>query len=937
MTQDRGALTFLFTDIVGSTRLWSEHPDAMGTALSTHDEITSGAVAEHGGRVFKHTGDGAAAVFTSAPSALEAASALNESLATAAWPTPQAIQVRIGVHSGGAEEREGDFFGTTVSQTARIMDAAHAGQVLVSAAAAGLARSDLPDRLGLLDLGEHRFKDLGERQRVFQVTVDGASVEFPPIRSLESFPNNLPAQLTSFVGRDTEVATLVEMLEESRLVTLTGVGGVGKTRLSIQAAASVIERFPDGVWLVELASVADAALIAREVAAALGVAEEAGRPLLDVLIEHIRDQTLLVVLDNCEHVINEAAKLAETLLRSVDGLSMIATSREGLAVSGERLWRIPSMTRGDDQSDAVALFAERARLVDPDFVLDADNRDAVTQIVDRLDGIPLAIELATARLKVFGPDQIAEHLGDRFRLLTGGSRTALPRQRTLQATMDWSYDLLADHEKTMLRRLSVFYGGFEFEAAEQVCSDDEIAVFEVLDLLTRLVESSLVIVESIDGGTRYRLLETVRQYALDRLVETGQADDARRAHAAWFADIADQVEEALLSADYPEWVPRLERDHDNTRAALTWTIEAGEAELALRLAAGTGRFWFFRGFIGEGSDWVKRVIAMGEHPPSFERSNLEGWGGAFALHAGDFGPARELGTQAMATALEIGDHGAAARARVMLGNVELANGDLRRAIELYAETVEWAEETGSTYLAVPLLNIGAAASWMGDADLARQSIAKLRSLAGENPETLGWALVVEGFLAERTDDVDTVGARFETALDYVREAGQRVLEAWCLCGLGEVERRRGNLDDAHRLVMAGRHLGREIGVASTEWMGGVTAARIALGMGDIELVVDELVQLLDFARRNSDRRSAAFVGDVAATAIVAASGDLQAAADLIATADALLAETAIVRPTYLQEELAPVRSALEAAGVSGNDTMTVDLAEAAVVKLRPAG
>jgi len=935
MTQERGALTFVFSDIVGSTRLWSEHPADMESALSVHDEITSKVVERNGGRVFKHTGDGAAAVFIAAGAAIDASAQLVEALEEETWPTPDPIRVRVGVHSGGAHERGGDFFGTSVSRAARIMDAAHPGQILVSAAAAELARSELPERVGLIDLGEHRFKDLGERERVFQVVVDGDAAEFPPIRSLEAFPNNLPAQLTSFVGRDSELAMLIEMLGESRLITLTGVGGVGKTRLAIQAAASAIEHFPDGVWLVELAPLSDAALITREVAAALGIPEEAGRPLIDVLIEEIHHRSMLLVLDNCEHVINEAAKLSETLLRAVDGLSIIATSREGLAVSGERLWRIPSMTRGDETADAVALFAERAALVDPSFEVTDDNRDAVTQIVDRLDGIPLAIELATARLKVFGPDQIAEHLGDRFRLLTGGSRTALPRQRTLQATMDWSYELLAEYEKTLLRRLAVFYGGFEFEAAEQVCADDQIASFEVLDLLTRLVESSLVIVESVGRATRYRLLETVRQYALDRLAESGTADEARRAHAAWFADLADQIEEAMLSPQYDEWRSRLERDHDNIRAALTWSIEAGETELALRLAAGTGRFWFFGGFIGEGADWADRVLGMQDREPSFELSNLEGWIGAFALHAGDFVKAEEFAERAMATAVAIGNRDTEARSKVLLGNVELANGDLRRAVELYRETIEWAESEGSSYLPVPVVNTGVAAAWMGDVDLAREAIDRLHTLARDNSEMLGWALVVEGFLAERTSSVDEVGSAFEKALDYVREAGQRVLEAWTMCGLAEVHRRRGDLEEAHRLLEAGRHLGREIGAASTEWLGGLTAARIAADRDDMATVMSELLALLEFARHNGDRRSAALIGDVAAAALVATDGDLQNAADLVATADALLADVSMARPPYLEEEVSGVRRVLGKAGVVGGDSVTIDRAVEIVRTLHP--
>jgi predicted ATPase/class 3 adenylate cyclase len=490
-------LTFLFTDIEGSTRLWEADADAMRASLARHDEILATACVD--GDLFKHTGDGVCAAFDAPTAALRAAAAAQRALADEPWATADPIRVRMGVHTGEAEYRDGDYFGVALNRTARLMDAAHGGQVVVSASTGALV-DPAADGVALRDLGEHRFKDLRERERVFEMGIDGLERAFPPLRSLETYATNLPVQLTSFVGRSAELAEVSALLGESRLVTLTGVGGVGKTRLAVQAAAETIDHYPDGVWLVELAPITDPGLVLGQAAAALGVREEPGRPLEDVLVDRLHDRTLLVVLDNCEHLIDEAAKLAERLLRAVPGLTLLATSREGLGIGGERLWQVPSLTRQGAQADAMSLFVERARMVRPGFRLDADTTDTVAAICARLDGIPLAIELAAARLRVFTVTQVAERLGDRFRLLTGGSRTALPRQRTLEATMDWSYDLLAEREQTLLRRLSVFAGGFTFDAAEEVCGGDPLDRAEVLDLLTHLIDTSLVTVDDTPRG-----------------------------------------------------------------------------------------------------------------------------------------------------------------------------------------------------------------------------------------------------------------------------------------------------------------------------------------------------------------------------------------------------------------------------------------------------
>ena len=479
-----GTVIFLFTDIEGSTRLWEEHPDAMRLALERHDTLLTAAIETNNGRVFKTVGDAFCAVFSTATDALDAAIQVQlnlRNLQPSAVTSDLPLKVRLALHVGAAELRDADYFGPTVNRVARLLSVGHGGQILLSGAVQELVRDDLPPGVSLRDLGQHRLRDLQRAEHVYQVVHTELPADFPPLRSLNELPNNLPQQMTSFIGREKEIAEIRQMLATSRLVTLTGAGGTGKTRLSLQVAAEVMGEFPDGVWLVEFASLADPGLVPQTVATALSVREEPGRPIIQTLVDHLKAKTLLIVLDNCEHLLSASAQLTETLLRSCTHVRILASSREGLGIVGEHTYRVPSLTVPDprqmlpieklSQYEAVKLFIDRALMVQPAFAVNNQNAPAVAHICHRLDGIPLAIELAAARVKAMSVEQISQRLNDRFRLLTGGSRTALPRQQTLRALIDWSYDLLSDKEKTLLRRLSVFAGGWTLEAAEKVCSD----------------------------------------------------------------------------------------------------------------------------------------------------------------------------------------------------------------------------------------------------------------------------------------------------------------------------------------------------------------------------------------------------------------------------------------------------------------------------------
>ncbi len=484
MSLPTGTVTFLFTDVEGSTRLWESHPEAMRLSLEQHDRLAQELIPGNGGHVVMARGEGDSlfCVFESASQAVRAALDLQIALTRHAWPENARLSVRMALHTGEAQFRDDDYYGSEVNRCARLRSIGHGGQTLLSESTAELARPTLREDAALRDLGMHRLKDLQRPERVFQVLHADLRTEYPPLNSLTSLPNNLPQQLTTFVGREKETAEVAGMLRGARLVTLVGSGGVGKTRLAIQVAAECVELQPDGVWLAELAPLSDPALVPQAIATELGVREEPGRDLSATLADYLRPKTALLLLDNCEHLIEASATFVDVALKAAPNLRVLATSREALNVPGEGTYRVPSLSLpqpGDEsrierlvQSESVRLFVDRAALTNPGFQLSGPNAPSVAHICLRLDGIPLAIELAAARVKSMSAEQIAARLDDAFRLLTGGSRTALPRQQTLRAAIEWSYNLLDEQEKLLLQRLSVFSGGWTLESAEKVCSDD---------------------------------------------------------------------------------------------------------------------------------------------------------------------------------------------------------------------------------------------------------------------------------------------------------------------------------------------------------------------------------------------------------------------------------------------------------------------------------
>ena len=616
-----GTVTFLFTDIEGSTKLAQQNPKTWAMLQKRHHAILQAAIDEHNGYVFQIIGDAFCAAFPTAGDAIRSAIRSQIDFNQENWgDTP--IKVRMGIHTGKADLQEtGDYQGyLTMSRVQRLRSAGHGGQVLISLATQELIRDELPSDVTLRDLGEHRLRDLPRPERLFQLVIADMPADFPPVRTLDAFPNNLPLQLTSFIGREKELADVKRLLADTHLLTLTGPGGTGKSRLSLQAATDLLRTFPDGAWLVELAPVSDPSAVPGAVLAALHLPAEVHRPAIDMLCDYLHEKEILLILDNCEHLVEACAGMADRLLHASPGLRILASSREALGIGGEVSYRVPSLDLPDlnhlpvleslNQYEAVRLFLQRARAAQSSFNMTSDNAPAVAQICCRLDGIPLAIELAAAKVRALSVDQISKRLDDRFRLLAGGSRTALERHRTLRAMLDWSYNFLPALEQVLFRRLSTFVNGWTLEAAETVCAGEALQRENMLDLLGHLINKSLVSTEERGAETRYRMLETMRQYAGEKLIEAGEGELLRDRHLDHYLALAEDAAPHLIRPEQLEWLDRLEGDHENLRAALEWSLGKQRPEHALRLAAALGTFWDMHSYWMEGSRWLERALAM---------------------------------------------------------------------------------------------------------------------------------------------------------------------------------------------------------------------------------------------------------------------------------------------------------------------------------------
>ena len=822
-----GTLTYLFTDVEGSTRLWEQYPDQMRGVMIRHDDLIESSVANYGGFIVRPRGEGDSrfAVFPRAADAVAAACAIQRALYDEAWTIPSPLLVRMGVHTGQADLRDNDYYGPTVNRCARLRNAARGGQVLVSQITNDLVKYALPQGVSLRDLGEHRLKDLNRAEHIFQLVVEGLLEDFPPLKGLENLHTNLPAALTSFVGRERELDEVKRLLTRTRLLTITGTGGAGKTRLALQVAEDLLEVFGDGVWLIDLAPISDPALIIQFVADVLGIREEAGKSLLQLLIGYMRTKNTLLVLDNCEHLIQGVAQFMETILRSSSELRILATSREALGISGEVNWRIlPLSTHALGERvapesllhyEAVKLFVERALAVKSDFAITAENAPSLAKIAARLDGIPLAIELAAARVRVLSAEEIAARLDDRFRLLVSGVRTALPRQQTLRALLDWSHELLPDNERILLRRLAIFNGGWTLPAAEEVCSDGSIEAWQILDLLSRLIDKSLVVAESHEGGERFRFLETIRQYSQERLMEANEVDELARKHAECFLSLAEQSYGELWGPKQAARLVQLEAEHENLRAALEWMArDEDRVEMLLRMAGSLWRFLEIRVYISEGRAWLSRALEANPSAPAYMRANGLRGAGILAFQQGDYVQAKVIHEQGLALFRELGDKLGIARELNELGEIARHLGDYPEAVALHTESLALRYEIDDKEgLAISLGQLGAIALDRGQHIHARELLEESLKLNREREDKLLTALSLNnlGLVAQLLSEFARAVSLFEEALSLYRELEDKLGISNALLNLASVAKDQGYFKQAIKLYNECLGLKHEVG------------------------------------------------------------------------------------------------------------------------------
>jgi predicted ATPase len=815
--------------------------------LARHHAILRHSIEAAHGHIFRIVGDAFCAAFFTTTDALRAALLAQRQLQQGDW-YPVAVKVRMGINTGpaqasGNEEVTGGYTGyLTLTRAQRVMSVAYGGQILVSNASAELLRGELSEGVKLHDLGEHRLKGLMNPERLWQVTTPELLSEFPPLPSLNAIPSNLPVQLSSLIGRKREITEVLRLMQTTRLLTLTGVGGVGKTRLALQAAAATLEAFKDGVWLVELAPLADPALLMQSVAAVLGVREAPGRPLSVALVDYLRAKKVLLLLDNCEQLIEACAELSQSLLLACPDLHLIVSSREVLGISGETIFQVPSLAlpklkhslsmKEIAHSEAVQLFLERARAVKPGFLMNKQNAPIIAQICQRLDGIPLAIELAAARIRIFSPEQILARLDDRFRLLTGGSRTGIPRQQTLRALIDWSYDLLTLAERLVLRQLSVFAGGWTFEAAEAVVEQYDDPSIDVLNLLTYLIDKSLVEVDehSNNGEVRYHFLETIQQYADEKLLESGEASRLRDRHLEFFLKFAEETEPNLTSSEQFRWLTRLEAEHDNLRVALAWGLE-NDPFAALQLTGAVATFWNIRGYMSEGRSWITKALARLETLPEIQVGMAQNYKAAQAkvlfglgllmIGQGDNSKAIEAFRQSTSLARQIDNKHLLVRTLGLTGiTAEFLGNDPGLTVATLEETAALSRKIGDNWALAMALGALSGHAWRGgDVGAAQAYLEESVRLSHKIGDAWNTGMIMLGFGmgAAQFGDYAEARSRFEECLTLFQKIGDKFRVNMVLSELAHLERRQGNDEQAlphyRETILAWQDLGHRAAVA----------------------------------------------------------------------------------------------------------------------------
>lgn len=831
-----GTVTFVLADVEGSVRLWESQPNAMAAAVARFDVLVSELVGLHGGVRPQEQGEGDSfvAAFPVARDAVAFIVGVQRTLHDERWATELPLRVRAAVHTGTAQLRDDDnYMGPAVNRCARIRGLAHGGQILLSGATATVVADELDAGVTAVDLGLHQLRDFQRTERVFQLVHPDLPDRFPPLRDDGDAPR-LPAVLTTFVARQSEIEAVADLLHRDRLVTLTGAGGSGKTRLALECARRQLEHFPGGVRWADAAPVADGALLTACVAGALGVREVPSQPLVDTVVREVGDLHALLVIDNCEHVIDDAARLVDRLLSDCPQLHVVATSREPLGVHGEAVMRVPSL----EERDAVHLFVDRAQASSSGFMLTPECEDAVTEICRRLDGIPLAIELAAARVRVLTPEQIAEGLADRFRLLTGGSRTALPRQRTLEASVDWSYRLLSQSERTLLDRLSVFAGGFTLTAARSVCADATVPEASVLDLLTTLVDKSLVLPDPYGASAeaRYRMLETIRHFARQRLADDPDAGTTRDRHLEYFLALAEEAGPRIERGDEVRWLDDLEADVDNLRAALDWAEQRGAPESLLRLTASLWLFWEVRCRFEEATAWLHTALAASPAQTTTRAAALHGLGD-ISLFTLDIETVVAAGEEVVAIGEHLAESSVVARGLTVLGwgacfggyrDTAWARDELSRVVgELALTDDPW-------LLCDATMALGLACADQGDLVAAAKAFegAVQAGSGSSGVGSLQRAVYFRGWLHAMTGEVGMAQSRLGQAIELADPLDDTFFRALSLSALAQVALRRGDVTGAEAAASEAVAMGERYSNPFALVLGGGVLARTLVVVGD---------------------------------------------------------------------------------------------------------
>ena len=838
----RRRLVFMFTDIEGSTAQWDRDAESMEKALARHDEILQRAVEQHGGRVLKTRGEGDSAfcVFDDVAQAVSAAADVQRRMSAEEWPDGCRLSVRIGLHVGeGIVHGQGDLVGPDVNRTARLRAMARAGQILLSGAVARELVGRLPDGLDLQDLGTHRLRGIQVPEHIHELVGHGLRADFPPL--IDAAFSNLPAETSTFVGREAELAEVGSRLAEHRIVTITGVGGGGKSRLAIRAAESALPRFRDGVWLVELGGVAVPEMVEHAIWSALAIPSEAGPPVLETIANYLIERDALLILDNCEHLLSAAAGAVRTLIDRCRRLFVLATSREPLRVDGESIVAlrpldcpssdVPNAAAALD-FEAVQLFAERARAADPTFILADDIAPVVARICRDLDGLPLALELAAARLRLLTPAQLSERLGERFSLLTGRGRTAPERQRTLEALIDWSYNLLDPGEAAVFRRLGVFRGTFSLEAAE-IVAETIVRRREGIDAVTSLVDKSLVF---IDGDKRLRLLESIRAFARRALHESSsERSDAARAHATAMLAEAEAAASGLLGPDASAWMARLDAQRADLSAALDWLRRFGTATELARMIVGMGRFWSHRGPTPEAWTCVETAVARAHELPVGLRALMyAAAGNLFEDHDNERSIA--LLSEAIELFNQSGDPAGAVETERLLASVEAFQGNVEKAKAHYLSSLRIAREVDDMRgQAAALLGLGDPKLCGGDYNLSRARIEEAVALHRrlDDPSALGWALSSLAMVLHHTGHLARARRAFLESRAAFTAGGNATGETWADCALGQVALSSADLDEAERRFHDAREARREFGPHGSLMWSSHGLGEIALARGDL--------------------------------------------------------------------------------------------------------